>query len=255
MPRLRLPDRVALITGGGSGIGAAAAILFAEEGAKIVVSGRREGPLKETVKTINDAGGEAAFITGDVTQLDDVERMVQFTVDTFGRVDILINSAGVIKRTEVIEDATPEDWAWQMDTNARSVFYTCKFALPQMMKQGYGAIVNIGSVSSLLASNGYATYCASKGAVRSYTRVVALQYAEHGIRANVVEPAGIQTPMAYMDRPNYETGLDSAIKRNYPIARPGQAQDVAYAALFLASNESSWITGQSIIVDGGMSLK
>ncbi len=251
----RLPGKVAFITGGSSGIGAAIAKLFASEGAKVVLTARTEEPLKKIGAEINASGGTAATITGDVTQMDDMRRAVEFATYTFGTVDILVNSAGVIKRTEVIEDATDEDFDWQMDINVRGVFHTTKFCLPVMMKQGKGAIVNIGSVSSFIATKGYATYCATKGAVMSYTRVVALQYAEHGIRANVVEPAGIHTPLAYMDRPNYEDGLEEAIKRTDPIARIGQPEDVAYAALFLASDESSWITGQSIVVDGGASIK
>lgn len=251
----RLAQRVALITGGGTGIGQAIAQLFAQEGARVVVTGRREAPLLETVRAIQDAGYEAVYIQGDVSSMDSVEAMVKFTIDTYGSIDTLVNSAGVVKRKEKVEEATLEDWDWQMNINLRSVFFTTKAALPYMMQQRKGIFVNIGSASSFKVSSGYATYCATKGGLKSYTKVIALQYAEYGIRANLVEPGGIHTPMSYVDRPDYDETLDAAIKRHYPIQRVGKPIDIAYAALYLASDEASWVTGQSIVVDGGASLK
>ena len=246
----RLANKVALITGGNSGIGAATAHLFAQEGAKVVVSARREPELRDVATEI-----DGAYVTADVTNEDDVEKMVEFAVQQFGRIDVLVNSAGVIQRTEVIEEQTTDAWEWQMNTNLRSIFYTTKYTLPIMMKQQSGAIVNLGSVSGFLAAKGYATYCATKGGIRAYTRVVALQYGEYGIRANVVEPAGIKTPMAYVDRQHYDETLSKAVEQNYAIKRPGEPDDVAYAILYLASDEAGWITGQSIVVDGGLSLR
>lgn len=251
----RMTERVALITGGGTGIGQAIAKLFAQQGAKVVVSGRRTAPLEQTVEEIHHSGGTAAFISGDVTSLENVEAMVNFTVATYGYVDTLVTSAGVIHRDEIIEDATPAQWEWQVNTNLRAVFYAIKCCLPVMIERRKGVIVNIGSVASFKAPKGYATYAATKGALKSYTRVLALQYAEHGIRANIIEPAGVHTPMSYVDRPNYDDGLEQAIQQHYPIRRLGKPEDIAYGALYLASDESSWVTGQSLVIDGGFSLK
>jgi len=246
---------VALITGGGTGIGEAIAKLFAKEGAKVVISGRRSEPLATTVQAIKDADGHAVYISGDVSSMDDARRMVSFTVDQYGWIDTLVNNAGVIRRTEKVEETTEEEWNWLVDINLKGIFHTTKFCLPFMMERKKGAIVNIGSINAFLAAPGYATYCATKGGVVAYTRAIALQYAKYGIRANVISPGMIHTPMAYVDRPNFEELVDDIVERFYPIKRVGLAEDVAYAALYLASDEAGWVTGQNLTVDGGFSIK
>jgi NAD(P)-dependent dehydrogenase (short-subunit alcohol dehydrogenase family) len=255
MSVLRLKDRVAFITGGGSGIGAAIARLFAQQGARVVVAGRRDEPLAAIVRAIEETGGQAACTSGDVTRLDDVQKMIHFTVDRYGSLDTLVNNAGVIRRTEKVEETTREQWDWLVDTNLKGVFHTTKLCLPFMMQSTRGTIVNIASINAFVAAPGYATYCATKGGVVAYTRAVALQYAEYGIRANAISPGMVHTPMAYVDRPNFEEVVDDIVERFYPLKRVGLPEDVAYAALYLASDEASWITGQNLVVDGGFSIK
>lgn len=255
MGALRLKDRVAFITGGGTGIGAAIANLFAQEGARVVIAGRRSEPLEAVVRAIKDAGGHAAFTCGDVAKLDDAQAMIRFTVDQYGSIDTLVNNAGVIRRTEKVEETTEEQWDWLLDTNLRGVFHTIKFCLPFMMQSKNGAIVNIASINAFVAAPGYATYCATKGGVIAYTRAVALQYAQYGIRANAISPGMVHTPMAYVDRPNFEEVVNDIVEKFYPLKRVGLPNDVAYAALYLASDEASWITGQNLVVDGGFSIK
>ena len=255
MNKKRMEGRIALITGGGTGIGKAIAILFSEEGAKVVISGRRKDPLEQTVNELTSKGHDVAFITGDVSIMSDAEKMVKFTAEHFGGFDTLVNSAGVISRTEQVETTSDKEWNWQMDINLKGVFHTTKHSLFYMMRQGKGSIVNIGSISANLAAPGYATYCATKGGVLAYTRVIALQYAKYGIRANVVSPGMVQTPMSYVDRPNFDEMVDKIVEDLYPIKRVGLPIDVAYAVLYLASDEAGYVTGQNLIVDGGFSIK
>jgi len=256
MVQLRLEERVALITGGGTGMGQAIAKVFAQEGAKVIVAGRREEPLKETVEDIRAQGGQANYLRSDVSQWDNAKAMVDFTVQKFGQVDILVTSAGIIRRTEKIEETTEEQWYSQIDINLKGTFAVIKFALPHMMKQKQGSIIAISSTSAYYAASGYGTYCASKGGVSALIRCVALQYASYGIRANALCPGMVHTPMAYVDRPRpFDEIVDDVVEKNYPIKRVGQPEDVAKAALFLASEDSSYITGQNLFVDGGFTIK
>ena len=255
MKRLRLEGRVALITGGGTGMGRAIARLFAQEGAKVVVTGRRLQPLRETVEEIVSRGGTAAYFSGDVSKWNDAKDMVGFTVEQFGWVDTLVTCAGVIRRTEKVEETTEEQWHYQIDINLKGTFAMIKFVLPIMMERKFGVIITISSISAYYAAPGYATYCASKGGVSALTRCVALQYAPYGIRANAICPGMVHTPMSYVDRPNFDEIVDDIVKRLYPIGRVAVPEDIASVALFLASDESSYITGQDIFVDGGFTIK
>lgn len=252
----RLQGKVALITGGGTGMGEAIARLFAQEGAKVVVTGRREQPLRETVEDIVAQGGEAAYFSGDVSEWDDAKAMVDFTVKQFAWVDTLVTCAGVIRRTEQVEETIEEQWHYQIDINLKGTFAMIKFVLPIMMERRQGVILTISSISAYYAAPGYATYCASKGGVSALTRCIALQYASYGIRANAICPGMIHTPMAYVDRPQpFDEIVDDIVERLYPIKRVGLPKDIADAALFLASDESSYITGQDLFVDGGFTIK
>ena len=256
MTQLRLQERVALITGGGTGMGQAIAKLFALEGAKVVVTGRREEPLKETVQDIVAQGGQAAYFSGDVSRWNDAEAMVGFTVREFGQIDILATCAGVIRRTEKVEETTEEQWHYQIDTNLKGTFAMIRFVLPHMMERKQGEIIAISSTSAHLAAPGYATYCASKGGVSALIRCVALQYASYGVRANAICPGMVRTPMSYVDRPRpFDEIVDEVVQQNYPIKRVAVPEDIAKAALFLVSDDSSYITGQDLFVDGGFSIK
>jgi len=249
----RLRGRVALITGGGSGIGRATAERFAAEGAAVMVTGRREEALAGVVAAVKDAGGKAAYCQGDVSIEADVRRMVDSAVSTFGGLDIVVNNASVLRRGEDLRETTEAEWDRDLDVNLKGVFFVIKHALPHL-ESGHGCIVNVASQLAFVAAPGYATYCASKGGVVSFTRAVAMDVAGKGVRANCVCPGLVDTKMARLERPDFEERRDE-YDQLHPLGRIGQPDDIANAILFLASDEASWITGQALIVDGGFSSR
>ena len=245
---MRLEGKVALISGGARGMGAAEARLFASEGAKVVIGDLLEDEGRQTEAQINEAGGECLFIRLDVTSESDWQDVVATTVARFGKLDILVNNAGIF-RTERVEDTSEQSWDQVMDVNAKGVFLGTKAAIPEMRKVGGGSIVNISSIAGLVGSPYSSAYNASKGAVRLLTKSTAIQYAREGIRANSVHPGVIETEMT-REVVNDEAFRQFRLVTN-PIARLGQPEDVAYGVLFLASDEASFMTGSELVIDGG----
>lgn len=253
---MRLPDKVAIITGAGSGIGRESALLFAREGAKVVVADIAEAAGRETVALIGDS--HALFIKVDVSSWADTERMVRETVERWGQLNILFNNAGIDlpQATNVV--ATSEaDWSRIIDINLKGVFLGCHHALPVMMAQGSGVIINTASRAGLAATPQEAAYCASKGAVVSLTRQMALDYAPYQIRVNCICPGVMEKPT--LDRKKFlearsADGLarrEARFKQLNPLGRLCTPRDVAQAALYLASEESAYMTGTALLVDGG----
>lgn len=236
-------------------MGAAVARLFAKEGAKVAIMGRREAPLKETIQKIRSEGFEASYFCGDVSKESDVPNVITKVNELYGPVDALVNCAGVINsQPEEPVEMTGERWDWLMDINAKGIFHTTKHVVANMVKSSKkGTIVNIASTCAHQASPGYATYSASKGAIIAYTRVIAAQYGSYGIRANCISPGVVHTPMSYVEMPNFDSRIPE-FDRAHPLGRIGQPEDIAYAVLFFSSDESSWITGQDLIVDGGWTI-
>jgi NAD(P)-dependent dehydrogenase (short-subunit alcohol dehydrogenase family) len=248
----RLHGKVAVVTGGNAGIGEATARVFAREGASVVITGRRQGELDRVVNDVVAERGKAFAVVGSVTDEAHVQDAVYRTVQQFGRIDILVNNAGVGdfgKRLHEIDDAT---WAQVLDVNLTGVFRMTRAVLPQMLKQGKGAIVNISSIASLIGIPTLPAYAASKGALDALTRALAVDYAKEDIRCNVVNPGLINTPMAAPLMSNPEQ-LD-AILSHYPIRRAGKPEEVAHMILYLASDEAAWVTGGSFSIDGGMTI-
>ena len=253
---MRLQNKVAIITGAGSGIGQASAIRFAEEGAKITLAGRRLDKLQETAQMIIEQGNQALCVPTDVRSEEQIIRMIDYTLDQFGQIDILFNCAGVGYCSPYVMGATvdtpSEDWDQIININLRSMFYTCKHVLPIMKRQGKGAILNCSSINGVIGC-GADVYSASKGGVLAYSRALAVENAKYNIRVNVVSPAATDTPMI---QGAYDTidGFYDYWSKAAPIQRMGEAIDVANAALFLVSDEASYITGQNLMVDGGLSI-
>ena len=245
---MRLEGKVALISGGARGMGAAEARLFASEGAKVVIGDLLEDEGRRTEAQLNEAGGECLFLRLDVTSESNWRDAVATTVARFGRLDILVNNAGIF-RTERIEDTSEQSWDQVMDVNAKGVFLGTKAAIPEMRKVGGGSIVNISSIAGLVGSPYSSAYNASKGAVRLLTKSTAIQYAREGIRANSVHPGVIETEMT-REVVNDEAFRQFRLVTN-PIPRLGQPEDVAYGVLFLASDEASFMTGSELVIDGG----
>lgn len=250
---MRLKGKTAVVTGAGTGLGRGIALMFAREGASVALNGRRPGPVETTAKAIMDAGGRAEAVPGDVTVPADVQRLIRTTVDTFGQLDILVNNAGIMaSRTNAVE-CTEEDWRRTLEGNLTSVFLCCKYALPELIKSR-GNIINISSMAGLKGTANRAAYGASKGGVVILTRGMALDYAAHGVRVNAVCPAFVETELnrdflAALRR----SGEYEAVVRRHPLGFLGKPEDVAYAAVYLASDEARWITGIALPVDGGMS--
>ena len=249
---MRLENKVALISGGARGMGAAEARLFASEGAKVVIGDVLEEEGRQTEAQINEAGGDCLFVRLDVTNEANWQEAVATTVARFGKLDILVNNAGIF-RTERVEETSAELWDQVMEVNAKGVFLGTKHAIPEMRKAGGGSIINISSGLGLVGSAGSAAYGASKGAVRLFTKSAAIQYAQDGIRVNSVHPGIIETPMTAEMLAEQSTRQERLAR--YPLGRFGRPDDIAYGVLFLASDESSFMTGSELVIDGGSSAQ
>ena len=249
---MRLENKVALISGGARGMGAVEAKMFVQEGAKVVIGDVLDEDGKQTEAEINEAGGECVFVHMDVTDEIAWGDAVAAAVDRFGKLDILVNNAG-IARINNVEDTTSDEWDLVMDINAKGVFLGTKAAIPEIRKAGGGSIVNISSVAGLTGGR-TSSYAASKGAVRLLTKSSAIQYAGEGIRCNSVHPGVIETPMTTPMMLNTQEGRDLNASR-HPLGRVGQPEDIAYGVLFLASDESSFMTGSELVIDGGLTAQ
>ena len=254
---MRLRGKVALISGGARGMGAEEARLFAQEGAKVVIGDVLEEEGRKTEAQINETGGVALFVRLDVTQEDAWRRAVEATVAQFGKLDVLVNNAGTGSTgPHALEDASEEDWNRVMDVNAKGVFLGTKHAIPAMRHAGGGSVVNISSMAGIVAlpvDRPSSAYSASKGAVRLLTKSTAIQYASDGIRCNSVHPGWIHTPMT-------ETAMNDPERRAQwieytPLGRVGVPRDIANGVLFLASDESSYMTGSELVIDGGVTAQ
>jgi meso-butanediol dehydrogenase/(S,S)-butanediol dehydrogenase/diacetyl reductase len=248
---MRLKGRVAIVTGGGTGLGRAIALRFAQEGASVVLSGRREAPLREVARRIGAEGGRALAVPADVTKPADIPRLVRATVDAFGQLDILVNNAGTVTTRASALDTTDADWERMLDVNLTAVFRLCKQALPELIRSR-GNIVNIASVNGLAGAPARAAYGASKGGLVILTQCMALDHAREGVRVNAICPAFVPTDLnqdlvAELKR----TGRFDPLVARHPLGL-GDPEDVAAAALFLASDDARWITGVALPVDGGL---
>ena len=242
-------DKVAIITGGSSGIGRATALAFAAEGARVAVAARRSGESEETVRLIASQGGEAFFVATDVTREQDVERLVGETVRRWGRLDFAFNNAGVMGPAFVpTADYQLTDWEKVIAINLSGIFLSMKYEIPSMLKNGGGAIVNMSSVAGLMGSPTSIAYHASKHGVIGATKAVAMEHAARGIRVNAVCPAVIKTAMA---DETFPPEMESALLAAHPVGRFGIPEEVAQTVLFLCSEKASFITGNALPVDGG----
>jgi NAD(P)-dependent dehydrogenase (short-subunit alcohol dehydrogenase family) len=247
-----LEDRVTIVTGGTSGIGQATAFAFAREGAKVVVCGRREQEGHDTVARIQAMGGVAMFVKTDVTNEADVAAMVHAAVSRYGRLDAAFNNAGVGERThDPIHEKGSEDYHVMMDTNVLGVFLSLKYEIEAMLRTGAGAIVNNSSVSGLIGYRGSAIYVASKHAVVGLTKAAALDYAARGIRVNAVAPGGTETSLLNHVTGGIGTEEHRRFTALHPIGRTGRPEEIAEAVVWLCSDKSSFVTGQTVPVDGG----
>ena len=249
---MRLSDKVALITGSGSGMGRASAFLFAEEGAKIVVVDIDEGAAQNTVGSIKEKGGDACAIRADVSNAADVAGMIKMAVDTFGRLDILFNNAGYPMVPTPLENVEEELWDKIMGINVKGIFLACKYAIPIMKQQGGGGIINTASISGVRPRPGQSPYAASKAAVILLTKALAVEFAPYNVRVNCINPTATETPM--LPKLGATEQARKGIISTIPLGRMAQPIDIAYAALYLASQESSMVTGISLDVDGGRGI-
>ena len=245
---MRLKNKVAIITGGASGIGKATAILFAEHGAKIVVADIDEHGANQTVATITNAGNEAIYVRTDVTISDNTERMVQETLSKYGKLDVQINSAGIAMRHSV-GDLPEADWHRCLNVNLTGVYLCAKAAISAMQKNGGGSIINLSSIYGIVGGEVRAAYVASKGGVTNLTRGMALDYAEDNIRVNCICPGFVETPLVagVVKTPQEYRNLAD----RHPMRRLAQPEEIAYGALYLASDESAFVTGIALPIDGG----
>lgn len=256
----RLDGKVAVITGSTSGIGRGSAVLFAKEGAKVVVNGRRKDLGEDVVEEIQAAGGTATFFHADVAAKGQVKALVQYAVDTYGRIDIMMNNAHAgdssykgLRRGGGVAEMEDDAWDAYASTPLKTVFLGCKYAIPEMIRVGGGSIINMSSVHGLLVNTGSPTYETSKAAMIHLTRQVATDYGRQGIRANVICP-GLIVIERFKERFENEENMRRE-ELLYPVGRPGYPIDVAYAALYLASDESTFVTGLCMAVDGGLTIQ
>ena len=250
---MRLANKVAIITGSAGGMGKAAAELFAREGASIVVTDIAAAEGEETARGIRDAGGRAIFVKADAASEDEVSHMVDAAIRAFGQVDVLYNNAGIMPVEDgSVTDITGATWDKVMDVNLKSAFLCSKYVIPHMVKQGKGSIINVASFVAFMGCTvPQDAYTASKGGMLSLTKSFAVQYGRHGIRCNAICPGPIETPLLRVLWTS-EEARNLRLNR-IPLGRFGEAKDIVYMALYLASDESSWTTGAWLMVDGGIS--
>ena len=249
---MRLNDKTALITGGTSGIGEATALLFAREGAKVAITGRNNERGAAVVARIKEGGGVAVFFRADVSVADDCRRAVDETLRAFGSLDILFNNAGVFYPQTALE-CSEKEWDEQIDVNLKGTFLMSKFALPSMIARGRGVIINNSSGWGLVGGDHAVAYCASKGGVVLMTKAMAIDHGRQGIRVNCICPGDVETPMLPADAKMRGLSWENYLKdcNNRPMGRIGTPDEIAKAVLFLASDESSFMTGTALVVDGG----
>jgi len=246
----RLADQTALVTGAASGIGRAIALRFAREGANVVVADIREEPREGGEPTHERIEAEtdrrAQFVETDVSAVSDIAAAVDTATETFGGLDVMVNNAGVFRANQPVEAVEPDDYDWLMDINLRGVYFGSQLAAEAMRGAGGGAIVNLSSIAGLVGYPGASVYCGSKGGITNLTRALALELGPDGVRVNAINPGVIETAMTTED-----TAVAGTMDEQIPLRRDGQPEDVADAALFLASDESAYITGHNLVVDGG----
>ncbi len=252
---MRLSSKTAIITGAASGIGRAAGVLFAREGASVVVVDINEAGAAETLRLTQERGAEAVSVKADLSKERDAAHVIEQAISKFGRIDILFNNAATNSYTSTLEtDETELDRVFGV--NVKSIFFISQAVIPHMMRAGTGSIINTSSITGIVGAPGMAAYSASKGAIITLTRTMALELAEAGIRVNCLCPASIDTPMlseSFERTPDAAHARAQNIKR-HPLGRLGTPEDVAYFALFLASDESAWVTGGTHLIDGGASI-
>ena len=249
---MRLEGKVAIITGGARGQGAAEARLFAREGAKVVIGDILDEQGAKVAEEIVESGGDALYVHLDVSKEEDWRLAIEATVSKYGKLNLLVNNAAILRKGSV-EETTTHDWDSILDVNAKGVLLGTKAAIPEMRKAGGGSIINIGSSAALIGDRYSAAYSASKGATRQLTKGTALQYGNDGIRANAIHPGPVDTPMrreAFPDSPD-----DAPDKDRTVLGRVGTPEDIAYGALYLASDESSFVTGIDLAIDGGVTAQ
>jgi NAD(P)-dependent dehydrogenase (short-subunit alcohol dehydrogenase family) len=247
----RMQGKVALVTGGGSGIGRAAALAFAREGARVAVADVVVDGGEETCRQITAAGGEAIFVPADVSEAAAVEAMVRSTVERYGRLDCALNNAGIGGGLASIIDCEEEAWDRVIAVNLKGVWLCMKYEIPQMLSQRRGAIVNTASVAGLIGSRGFGAYGASKHGVVGLTKIAALEFASAGIRVNAICPGWIRTPMVQplLDR---DPGFEGQISTANPSGRIGRPEEIAETVLWLCSDAASYVTGHAMVADGGL---
>ena len=257
---MKLSNKVALITGSGSGMGRASAMLFAQEGARISVVDTDKKGGEQTAELIKKKDGNAVFIQADVSKADDADKMIKTTLDNFGKLDILFNNAGIPMPFTFFEEVTEDLWSSIIDVNVKGIFLGCKYAIPLMKKQGGGVIINTASIGGVRPRPGFIVYDASKAAAIMLTRGLAIELAPYKIRVNCINPVAADTPMLAKfihERGEEYEKYEEERKRfidTIPMGRLAQPEDVAYAALYLASDEASIVTGVALDVDGGRGI-
>lgn len=243
----RLQNKVCIITGAASGMGESEAIAFAEQGAKLIIADLNLEQANQVAEKIINADGEAFAFQVDVTKFDQLKQLVEFTLEKFGRIDVLLNNAGIFDKYTNRLDTTEELWDRMFAINVKAVFNLSNLVLPKMIEQGSGAIINIASIAGLVAQMGGASYTASKHAVIGYTKHLAAVYAKHGIKINAICPGTIRTPMT-------AKMLETRPTDKIPLDRFGEASEVAELAIFLASDEARFMNGSCITIDGGYTI-
>ena len=250
---MRLDGKAAIVTGaGGRGLGRGIALFFVREGARVAIVGRTLSRLKDSARELEKAGGETEVIQADVSRADDADMIVKRTVDRFGKIDILVNNAGIIVRKPFLE-TTPEEWDRIFATNVRGYFLCSQAAAREMVKQGKGKIIMISSDLALAGLPSFSAYASSKGAILSLVRTMAVELAPHHITVNAILPGAVETDL---NRDKFaDPQWRAEVLKRFPLGRVGTPEDIAAAALYLGSDDSDWMTGQSMIVDGGHTAK